>query len=276
VFFFRRSPKVEWLVASNNPFPTIEGMSSTFWNSIANHRTHLWNQNRILFTFDSSISSTRRMNLRNLFTSRCDNVRPGRLRSPDLSSVLPCRLCYWPTWLAKPHIWHLHIHRDIPRKTFHPTLWETPPRTQCRRSRISQIVNSTKFRFRKSTWALHPMRLFGSCAFSDSNPYGWKRLERLISTESHVPIHSANPQLCFSSSIRSIKNASPTSCSAIMNIRFGECCLCHTCISCDTRRIGADLVADNVRSAFVQIGVSYNINVVPYRLIFNESTLRQS
>jgi hypothetical protein len=36
------------------------------------------------------------------------------------------------------------------------------------------------------------------------------------------------------------------------------------------------LVADNVRSAFVQIGVSYNIDVVPYRLIFDESPLRQS
>jgi hypothetical protein len=36
------------------------------------------------------------------------------------------------------------------------------------------------------------------------------------------------------------------------------------------------LVADNVRSAFVQIGVSYDIDVVPYRLIFDESTLRQT
>jgi hypothetical protein len=36
------------------------------------------------------------------------------------------------------------------------------------------------------------------------------------------------------------------------------------------------LVADNARSAFVQIGVSSNIDVVRYRLIFDESTLRQS
>jgi hypothetical protein len=36
------------------------------------------------------------------------------------------------------------------------------------------------------------------------------------------------------------------------------------------------LVADNARSAFVQIGVRYDIDVVPYRLIFDESTLRQS
>jgi hypothetical protein len=36
------------------------------------------------------------------------------------------------------------------------------------------------------------------------------------------------------------------------------------------------LVADNVRSVFLQIGVSDNINVVPYRLILDESTLRQS
>jgi hypothetical protein len=36
------------------------------------------------------------------------------------------------------------------------------------------------------------------------------------------------------------------------------------------------LVADNLRSAFVQIGVSYNIDVVPCCLIFDESTLRQS
>jgi hypothetical protein len=36
------------------------------------------------------------------------------------------------------------------------------------------------------------------------------------------------------------------------------------------------LVADNIRSAFVRIGVSYNIDVVPDRLIFDESTLRQS
>jgi hypothetical protein len=36
------------------------------------------------------------------------------------------------------------------------------------------------------------------------------------------------------------------------------------------------LVADNVRSAFVQIGVSHHIGVVPYRLLFDESTLRQS
>jgi hypothetical protein len=35
-------------------------------------------------------------------------------------------------------------------------------------------------------------------------------------------------------------------------------------------------VADNVWSAFVQIGVSYNIDVAPCRLIFDESTLRQS
>jgi hypothetical protein len=35
-------------------------------------------------------------------------------------------------------------------------------------------------------------------------------------------------------------------------------------------------IAHNVRSSFVQIGVSYDINVVLYRLIFDESTLRQS
>jgi hypothetical protein len=35
-------------------------------------------------------------------------------------------------------------------------------------------------------------------------------------------------------------------------------------------------VGDNVRSAFTQIGVRYYIDVVPYRLIFDESALRQS
>jgi hypothetical protein len=30
-----------------------------------------------------------------------------------------------------------------------------------------------------------------------------------------------------------------------------------------------------VRSAFVQTGVRYNIDVVPYHLIFDESTLRE-
>jgi hypothetical protein len=36
------------------------------------------------------------------------------------------------------------------------------------------------------------------------------------------------------------------------------------------------LVEDNVRSAFFQIGVWYNINLGPYRFIFDESTLRES
>jgi hypothetical protein len=47
-------------------------------------------------------------------------------------------------------------------------------------------------------------------------------------------------------------------------------------IRCILHNMKQTLVADNVRSAFVQIGVRYNIDVVPYRLIFDESTLRQS
>jgi hypothetical protein len=35
-------------------------------------------------------------------------------------------------------------------------------------------------------------------------------------------------------------------------------------------------VSNNVRSAFVQIRVGYNIDVVPDRLIFDQSKLRQS
>jgi hypothetical protein len=35
-------------------------------------------------------------------------------------------------------------------------------------------------------------------------------------------------------------------------------------------------IADNVLGAFMQTGVSYHIDVIPYRLIFDESTLRQS
>jgi hypothetical protein len=36
------------------------------------------------------------------------------------------------------------------------------------------------------------------------------------------------------------------------------------------------LVEDMMRRAFIQIGIRYNIDVVPYRLIFDESTLRES
>jgi hypothetical protein len=36
------------------------------------------------------------------------------------------------------------------------------------------------------------------------------------------------------------------------------------------------LVTDNVRNAFMQSGVQYNIDVVPYRLISDESVFRQS
>jgi hypothetical protein len=36
------------------------------------------------------------------------------------------------------------------------------------------------------------------------------------------------------------------------------------------------LVEENVRSAFIRIGVRYNLDVVPYGLVFNESTLRES
>jgi hypothetical protein len=36
------------------------------------------------------------------------------------------------------------------------------------------------------------------------------------------------------------------------------------------------LVEDNVRSAFIQIGTRYNLDIVHHRLKFNQSTLRES
>jgi hypothetical protein len=47
-------------------------------------------------------------------------------------------------------------------------------------------------------------------------------------------------------------------------------------IRCIFHNMKHTLVADNLRSAFVQIGVNYNTDVVLYRLIFDESTLCQS
>jgi hypothetical protein len=35
------------------------------------------------------------------------------------------------------------------------------------------------------------------------------------------------------------------------------------------------LVEENVRNAFIQIGVRHNMDVVPYRLIFDEPQLQQ-
>jgi hypothetical protein len=36
------------------------------------------------------------------------------------------------------------------------------------------------------------------------------------------------------------------------------------------------LVEDNMCSVFIQIEVRYSVDVIPYRLIFDESTLRES
>jgi hypothetical protein len=36
------------------------------------------------------------------------------------------------------------------------------------------------------------------------------------------------------------------------------------------------LVVDNLRTAFIQIGIQYNIDVEPYLLVFDELVLRES